>query len=434
MKTPLRVQFVITSLPVGGAETLLLNLVKGMDRSQFAPEVICLTEGGALASTFAAEVPLHCNLLRSKWDWRVAFRLKKLFIEQQTDAVITVGAGDKMFWGRLAARLAGVPVICSALHSTGWPDGIGRLNRWLTTITDGFIAVAKPHAEHLVEREKFPQEKVFVIPNGVDIQRYSPSPENRRQVREELQLPADAKVVGIVAALRPEKNHRQFIDAAYEIHRNFPDSHFLIIGDGPERSAIEAYILTRGLGRVVRMLGSRSDTHRLLPAMDVFCLTSLNEANPVSIMEALACGVPVVAPNVGSISETVIPQATGILTRVGDATSTADAVIQLLVNPTLAQHLGLVGRANIEAKWSLETMVCGYEKLIRSLYISKHPEAANWLTEPLPTTKPTVAGTDDFGMVSNSVDEEVSRRHAATPIVTFDSVAATSYGSSPNHG
>jgi glycosyltransferase involved in cell wall biosynthesis len=382
MNSPLQIQFVITSLEVGGAETLLLNLIKRLNRDYFAPQVVCLKEGGPMASAFAHEAPLHCNMLRNKWDWRVASRLKKLFVDQGTQVVITVGAGDKMFWGRLAARLAGVKVICSALHSTGWPDGIGRLNRWLTPITDGFIAVARPHAEHLVAHERFPQERVFVIPNGVDTQRFQPVSVLRKKIRDELQLGGDSRLVGIVAALRPEKNHRQFIDAAYEIHRQLPNTQFLIIGDGPERATIESYTLSRGLGRVVRMLGNRNDTQRLLPALDVFCLTSLNEANPVSIMEALACGVPVVAPDVGSISETVIPEQTGILTRPGDAAETADAVIRLLGNPILAHSLGGAGRAHIQSQWSLDTMVGGYEHLMRSLYIRKVPEAASWLTLP----------------------------------------------------
>ena len=95
--------------------------------------------------------------------------------------MVTVGAGDKMFWGRLAARRVGVPVIVSALHSTGWPDGVGRLNRLLTPITDAFIAVAASHGRFLIERTGFPADKVAVIPNGVDTQRFAPVYQRRRR-------------------------------------------------------------------------------------------------------------------------------------------------------------------------------------------------------------------------------------------------------------
>jgi hypothetical protein len=109
-----------------------------------------------------------------------------------------------MFWGRLAAAKAGVPVILSALHSTGWPDCIERPNRWLTDITDGFIAVAPAHGRFLVEGEGFPTEKVFVIPNGVDVFLFRPDLDCHVQ-RQELGLNSAQRVVGIVAALRPKK-------------------------------------------------------------------------------------------------------------------------------------------------------------------------------------------------------------------------------------
>ena len=143
---PITIHFVLTSLPVGGAETLLLNLVQRLDRRLFSPHITCLKEPGELGSAFAELCPVHSQLINGKWDLMVLPRLVKLFKQTRTQAVVTVGAGDKMFWGRLAARLSAVPVICSALHSTGWPDGVGRLNRLLTPLTDGFIAVAENHA------------------------------------------------------------------------------------------------------------------------------------------------------------------------------------------------------------------------------------------------------------------------------------------------
>ena len=139
---PLRVMFALTSMPVGGAETLLVNLIRRLDREQFLPELCCLKELGPLGEEMAEEVPTFSQLIGGKTDVRVLGRLAKLLAWRRIDALITVGAGDKMFWGRLAAWRAGVPVVASALHSTGWPDGVGRLNRLLTPITDAFIAVA----------------------------------------------------------------------------------------------------------------------------------------------------------------------------------------------------------------------------------------------------------------------------------------------------
>ncbi len=367
----LRLKFVITSMPVGGAEVLLLNLIRHLDKTAFSAEVICLKEPGVLGMELAHEIPVYGKLLASKWDLSIAFRLASLFRKSPTDAVITVGAGDKMFWGRLAAKLAGVPVICSALHSTGWPDGVGRLNRMLTKITDAFIACAQQHAEYLAFNEGFPASRVFKIPNGVDTNRFRPNHTQRGWLREQLGVPLDAKLVGIVAALRPEKNHAQFVEAGRQLLREHPTTHFVIVGDGPMRSEIADLVSTHGLSTHFHLLGNRRDTERIYAALDVFCLTSKNEANPVSILEALSSGVPVVAPDVGSISEAVQPGRTGFLSKPLSFESTADGLAQLLGNPQSAHSMGFAGRQLVRDIASLEVMVGGYEHLVESLYNAK---------------------------------------------------------------
>ena len=367
---PLPVMFILTSMPVGGAETLLVNLIRRMDRTRFAPQLCCLKELGPLGEVMSREVPTNANLIGGKYDVRVLGRLTKLMRRNQVAAVVTVGAGDKMFWGRLAARLAGVPVVLSAVHSTGWPDGIGRLNKWLTPITDAYIGVAAPHGRHLIEQEGFPPNKVWVIVNGVDVEQFSPWIDGTT-VRRELGIAADAPVAGIVAALRPEKNHQQFLQAATAVRNQLPDAQFLIVGDGPERAPLEALTRELDLTEAVHFVGSRSDIPQLLAAMDVFVLTSRMEANPVSILEALSTGKPVVAPNVGSIPETVIEGQTGFLTPPLNAEATAAALIKLLADPDLAHRLGTNGRQLVEARFSLDAMVQGYEELIEAILASK---------------------------------------------------------------
>jgi glycosyltransferase involved in cell wall biosynthesis len=285
--------------------------------------------------------------------------------------VVTVGCGDKMFWGRLAAWRAGVPVILSALHSTGWPDGVGRLNRLLTPITDGFIGVARAHGEFLVDFEKFPAEKVHVIPNGVDCDRFKPSSQDRISARGELGISETVPLVGIVAALRPEKNHELFLRSAALVQRRLPDARFLIVGDGPERGRSEQWSRELGLSDCVHFLGSRPDIPRWLAALDVFALTSHNEANPVSILEAMSCGLPVVAPRVGSISESVAEEKSGFLVEPGNEYEQARCWMTLLQDRQLARKMGQAGRRTVLESWSLDRMVRGYETLIERIYASK---------------------------------------------------------------
>ncbi len=394
-KKPFRVFFVLTSLPVGGAEMLLLDLIKGFDRQKIEASVVCLKDPGELGPTFAELVPVHSQLIRSKYDVGVLVRLWRLFRKSQADAVITVGAGDKMFWGRIAAKLAGVPVICSALHSTGWPDGVGRLNRLLTPITDGFIAVAQNHAVHLTKYERFPEDKVFTIPNGVDVERFMSDPSQRNGLRQSLGVSLDSHLVGIVAALRNEKNHVQFVQAGRQVLDRFPNTHFVIVGDGPERQTIETAIKQTGFESHFHLLGSRKDTEKILASLDVFCLTSHNEANPVSILEALSCGIPVVSPDVGSISETVQSDRTGILTKPGSADETAQAICRMLENPTWSASLGSCGRQLVASNWSRQSMVSGYQDLVETLYNRKLSGGFvyQWDFEPVEVPAESKGGT-----------------------------------------
>lgn len=367
---PLRVLFLQTDMRVGGAEMLTANIIRRLDRNRFAPELCCLKALGALGEELAREIPVHDRLLTGKYDLRVWPRLTKLLRKRQIDAVITVGAGDKMFWGRLAARRVGVPVVLSAIHSTGWPDGIGRLNRMLTPITDAFIAVAESHGRFLAQNLRIDASRIAVVSNGVDTERFAPIPDVAA-VRRELGIGSADPVVGIVAALRPEKNHELFLEMASRVSRQLSKSHFLIIGDGPCRGAIERKAAELGVAERAHFLGSRNDVPRLLAAMDVFVLTSHMEANPVSILEAMSVGRPVVATNVGSIHEAVLEGQTGILVEPGDADQLTAGVLDLLCDPLRCNAMGAAARASVVDHWSIEAMVCGYENLIETVYAWK---------------------------------------------------------------
>jgi len=370
---PLRAMFVITSMPVGGMESLLVELVRRMDRAAFQPEVCCLKELDTLGAVLAEEVPTFTGLLRHKYDPAGPWRLTQLLRRRRTDAVVTVGTGgDKMFWGRLAARAAGVPVVCSALHSTGLPDRVEWLNRLLAPLTDAFIAVAEPHGRYLAEHEGCPAHKVRVIPNGVDIERFHPRWPSAPLARA-CGLPPGAKTVGIVAALRPEKNHELFLRAAALVCRELPQTHFLIVGDGARRAALEQMTAELGLSAAVHFLGTRHDVPEAISLFDVFALTSHMEANPVSILEAMACEKPVVATRVGSVPETVLDGRTGCLAPPGDAPAIAARLVELLRDADRAAAFGRAGREHVIAHWSIERMVRGYEQLLQELYESKCP-------------------------------------------------------------
>lgn len=367
----LRMGFVITSMPVGGAETLLVNLMRRFSQGRVQPQVICLKERGVLGEQLVGEFPVHSGLIRQRWDASVLWRLRQLLVQERMDGVVTVGAGDKMFWGRLAARSLSLPVIISALHSTGWPDGVGRANRWLTPITDAFVAVAESHGEFLVEQTGFPAEKVQVIPNGIDTERFRFSAAARAAVRRSWGWDESTPVCGVVAALRPEKNLGLFLRAAALVRETLPTAGFVIVGSGPEEAGLRALAADLGLTSQVRFLGLRQDTPEVLSGLDLFALTSDNEASPVSILEAFAVERPVVSTRVGSVPETVEEGRSGRLVPVGDVSAMAQAWLEVLSAADRSRGWGSAGRERVVTRHSLQSMTDGYTDLIESIYAAK---------------------------------------------------------------
>jgi glycosyltransferase involved in cell wall biosynthesis len=158
---------------------------------------------------------------------------------------------------------------------------------------------------------------------------------------------------------------------AARVLRELPAAKFLIIGDGPRRESLEQQAQSLGIGTSVHFLGSRNDVPSLLSATDVFALTSHNEANPVSILEAMSVGRPVVATDVGSICEAVSEGQTGHLVPPGDAAQLTARVLDLARDPFRALTMGEAGREKVVSRWSLDIMVHGYERLIEKIYARK---------------------------------------------------------------
>ena len=364
-RAPVPVMFLTTSLPVGGAETLLADLVRRLDRTRFRPEICCLKGRGTLGAALAREIPVFSGLLHHRLDLAVLRRLVRLLRRRGVRAVVTVGTGDKMFWGRLSAWLAGVPVIVSALHSSGRPYAVQRLNRLLTPITNAFVAVADVHRLNLIASEGLPPGKVRVIRNGVDLDRFGPR--SRSEARRRIGLPDDARVAGIIAALRPEKNHEAFLRVAARVRSALPEARFLVVGDGPRRRTLERMSADLGLERMVGFVGERHDIPEMLAAMDVVVLSSYTEASPVCLLEAMAAARPVVAPSVGSIAESVNDGETGLLANPGDEPALAARIAWLLRDPATAERFGQAGRRLVAKRHDVRRMVAGYEALFDEL-------------------------------------------------------------------
>jgi glycosyltransferase involved in cell wall biosynthesis len=246
------------------------------------------------------------------------------------------------FLGRLAARLAGVPVVVHTFHGHVFSGYFGTvktqvfiwLERLAARLSDTIITLTDSLRRELAEDYRITRKShMTVLPLGLDLDLFANTPRKTGAFLREFNLPEDAPTVGIVARLAPVKNHWLFLQAVEKIREQRPDVRFLIVGDGDNRADLEAYVKSHNLSDVVTFTGWQRDTHLIYADLDVKVITSVNEGTPVTLIEALAVGCPVVATDVGGVGELLDGGKFGRLVPLGDVDALVTAILDVLDNP-----------------------------------------------------------------------------------------------------
>lgn len=277
--------------------------------------------------------------------------------------------------GVIAARLAGIRAVVHGEHGLVGddPSGLNRKRLFIRKLVDRwvreYVCVTHSLLRWLTDEVKV-RRPVTQIHNGVDTDLYSPG--NGEVVRNELNLPETAFVVGVVARLDPIKDHPTLLKAFEDLRAVVPDAALVVIGDGVERSRLEAMA-----GAGVRFLGDRPDVPELLNAMDLFVLPSRNEGMSNTILEAMATGVPVAASRVGGNTELIEDGVTGSLFPAGDAVALSALMRRHFEMPDLCTALGTAGRQRVQACSSVEAMVNGYRAVWDRVASAARAESAS---------------------------------------------------------
>ncbi|MBS9374375.1 glycosyltransferase [Rhodococcus sp. B50] len=364
MSRPLRLMYVVPDLGVGGAERHVTTLLPRLDAQRFTSCVVCIGEPGALFSDLAESSVPATALRRSKRQMvRAVAELVREMRRFRPDIVVTRGYNAETL-GRAAAFLSRVPHVVVWVHHCGDPEPRGRLrrlvDRCLDPITDAYFGVAEAQRAFMTDDLGYPPEKITVVYNGVDPSLYGTADD--RSVLPELGTAGDAPIIGIVAALRPEKDHACFLRAARRVVDVRPDARFLVIGDGPCREDLETLVDRSGLRANVVFTGSRDDIPRILRALDVVVLSSYSiECFPMALLEAMASGRPAVCTAVGGVPEMLVDGVTGRLVPARDARALADGMLELLDDPELARKMGRAARERVESEFTLRRSVEGAE-------------------------------------------------------------------------
>ena len=349
---------VLSSLGVGGQERVALDLAIGQKARGHEVAVVSLAPGpdGGMAPEFAEHgIPVERVPKRDGVDPLLVAKLARVLRRRRADVVHTHNPLP-LIYGAPAARLAGAAAIHTKHGINPGSRGHRLLRRAAARLTHAFVAVSDTTAAQARAQRDAPAARLHTIPNGIRLDRYHPDPEARAAARVELGV-GDAVVVGTVGRLDAAKNQGLLVRAMAPLL----SSHvrLVIIGDGPARAEVEAEVARLAEPRWVVLAGRRMDVPRLLPAFDLFALSSRTEGLPLVVPEAMSVGLPVVTTAVGGLPGVVDAGETGLLVPVDEA-ALRGALRQLVEDRARTQRMGARAREVALHRYSADRMVDAY--------------------------------------------------------------------------
>lgn len=327
---PRRVALLLSSDAIGGEERYFMELAVGLQRSAVHPIIINLKAGLPYKAELERHsIPAYTNVAPNRFDFFGVLRLFRIIRDFSPDVLIINGNRQSLWLGSILGRWGQVPVILIHTHaSMGMYSFTLRISSFFS---DAVVAAANNHRSHLRSVYSLKPEKVFSVYPGIDQSRTGTATrDNFRGFSEKKPW-----VVGIIAALRPEKDHETFLRAATFLTARVPDARFLVIGDGPRRALLENLAREMGLSSNVDFLGWQRVDRNLLGEIDVLTLSSFKEAFPAVIIEAFSAGIPFVATDVGSVSELFGSPPCGLLVPPRNPRALADALLMLMEDQQL---------------------------------------------------------------------------------------------------
>lgn len=364
----LKIAHVLSSFHTGGQERVALDLATQQRAAGHQVCAISLApapEGPNGAAFRAAGIRTQTIAKTHRGvDVTLPLRLAAFLARRGADVVHTHNP-HALVYGAAAAGI----VHAASVHTKHGINPDGRRRMWLrraaAKLVDAYVAVTPTLASLAIENRECAAERVRVIPNGIDAERFAPNFEARRRARAELGVPENAWVVGTVGRLSPEKDQALLIDAMTPLLD--PLRQLVIVGDGPEREPLSLRIAATWRANFVHLTGARSDIANWLSAFDVFALTSRSEGLPLALLEAMAAGLPVVATAVGGIPDLVEPGVTGSLVAAGDRAGLEERLAWLANRPALARDMAELAQHRVLARYTTERMARDYEALYERL-------------------------------------------------------------------
>lgn len=355
---------------VTGVQRVTLDELERLDTDRFTPYIIC-KESGPLtdeAESKAITCLLSNNLVREispKKDLLAFLELYRMFRQHRFDVVHSHSSKTGVI-GRIAAKLAGVPMVVHTVHGFAFPAAKNKLEKciffameWLgTKCSDKIICLHD--ADRAIAKNQLgaSDSQLEVLANGVDTTKYSPATsEIKLSMRKELGLPQDAVIVGMVGRLWKQKNPQAFVDTALRLLSTNVNAHFVLVGDGELKTVLEEQVNQAGFSDNVHFLGWRNDTPQLLKSFDIFVLPSLWEGMPLAILEAQATGLPCVVSNIQGNNHLVTHNVDGFLFDLDKPEELALYIARFIKDEALRTKFGISGRDTILKKHDIDERI-----------------------------------------------------------------------------
>lgn len=355
-----------TSEP-GGAETILVQIADGM-RNDCQPHGLVIEDGWTSSELKARGIPVYLNRLRRSFDLGWVKRTIR-FIRDKDIKLLHSHEFTSNSYSLLAARIAGIPIICTAHGKNYYPDRYYRrlAYRLVARFSNKFVAVSEDLKSFLVEQVGINENKITVVHNGIDIEKFKSSTFTRKEIRHGLGLVQNDYVIIVVAALFEMKGHADLVKSLTKLDDIQQNLKVLFIGDGPYRKQLEELTTQLGLENTILFTGFRDDISGLLSASDLFVLPSYSEGLPISVLEAMSVGLPVVATDVGGMREIIKDGETGYLVPAKDVDELAVTIRRCIENKDITEAVSRAGRAYVRAEFSMESMLGNYRRIYHEL-------------------------------------------------------------------
>lgn len=366
----MRITHAVETLNRGGLERVVIDLALAQAATGHDCQVVCLFEAGTLAPELTAHGVrvLACDK-RDGPDARALWRLRRALVAQRPD-VLHSHNDTPHYYAAVAALGLGLRRVVNTRHGMGARSPASRrerLFRHSMRLADVSVAVSEAAGRRLVDAGLVPARKIHVLPNGIHPGPFRPrDPQLRQQLATSLGLPPETRLIGFVGRLNWAKDLNTMVAAFARLRAQRNDVALVLVGEGEERSTIEAALGDAGVADRVFLLGDRNDVPSLLPAFSIFAMSSVSEGYSIALLEACASALPIVATRVGGNGEIVADGVNGLVVPPADPGALAAALARLLKDPDLADRMGRAGRAWLLENATFQVMASRYLDLYAS--------------------------------------------------------------------